>query len=99
MKIRIVQAGYETFNGLLGDVKFENGLSIKDVSGEQAAYVRSIFTTEEVSDEQSDESAQSDSVDPQAQKDLTPEGQDEGEKPQEQAELTLEGQDAEGAAE
>lgn len=43
MKIRIVQAGYETFTGLLGDVKFEGGVSVRDVSEQQAAYVGAMF--------------------------------------------------------
>lgn len=43
MKIRIVQAGYETFTGLLGDVKFEGGVSVREVSEQQAAYVGAMF--------------------------------------------------------
>lgn len=43
MKIRIVQAGYESFTGLLGDVKFEGGVSVRDVSEQQAAYIGSMF--------------------------------------------------------
>lgn len=43
MKIRIVQSGYETFTGLLGDVKFEGGVSVREVSEQQAAYVGAMF--------------------------------------------------------
>jgi len=90
MKIRIVQAGYETFTGLLGDVKFENGLSVKDAAPEQFAYVRSLFVAEEVAEEVVESDGD---TNPQGGEELTPEGQEEDQKPQEQAELTSEGQE------
>lgn len=98
MKIRIVQAGYETFTGLLGDVKFEDGVSVKDVSAEQFAYIRSMFVVEEVAEEVVESDGD---TNPQGGEELTPEGQEEDQKPQERAELTSEGQNetAEGAAE
>lgn len=55
MKMRIVQAGFEGFTGLLGDVKFEDGVSVKDVSAEQFAYVRAMFVVEQVEDEAQDQ--------------------------------------------
>ena len=91
MKIRIIQAGYETFTGLLGDVKFEDGVSVADVSAEQFAYVRAMFV---VAEEVSEEVVESDGdTNPQGGEELTPEGQEEDQKPQEQAELTSEGQE------
>lgn len=46
MKIRITQSGYEAFCGLLGDVKFDNGVSVGDANEQQIAYVAAMFTTE-----------------------------------------------------
>jgi hypothetical protein len=46
MKIRIVQHGFESFSGLLGDVRFEDGLSVAEVNAQQADYVRAMFVTE-----------------------------------------------------
>lgn len=51
MKIRITQSGYQTFTGLLGDVKFEGGTSVNEVSDQQAAYVAAMFTVESFSEE------------------------------------------------
>lgn len=51
MKIRITQSGYESFCGLLGDVKFDNGVSVSDASEQQVAYVAAMFTTETFEDE------------------------------------------------
>jgi hypothetical protein len=48
MKLKIVQTGYESFTGLLGDVKFEDGVSVKDTTPEQYAYIRAMFVVEEV---------------------------------------------------
>ena len=89
MKIRIVQTGYETFTGLLGDVKFEDGVSIADVSEQQAAYVGSMFVV--VPDGETvagPVEANQPVVDP-ADVPPLPEGQS--------AELTPEGQNTEGA--
>lgn len=80
MKIRIVQTGYETFTGLLGDVKFEDGLSVIDVSNEQFAYVRSMFIVEEVQGEDQGE-------------EVTSEGQEGAETAPEGTEVTSEGQE------
>lgn len=71
MKVRIVQAGFETFSGLLGDMKFEGGVSTKDVSAEQLAYIRAMFVIEEF--EEAEE--------------LPSEEQDQGETPPEGADL------------
>lgn len=51
MKIRIIQLGFETFSGLLGDVHFDNGVSVDEVSDIQAEYVRAIFVTENIEPE------------------------------------------------
>lgn len=51
MKIRITQSGYEAFCGLLGDVKFENGVSVGEASEQQVAYVAAMFITETFEDE------------------------------------------------
>ena len=37
MKIRITQSGYEAFCGLLGDVKFDNGVSVGNANEQQVA--------------------------------------------------------------
>lgn len=71
MKIRITQLGFEAFTGLLGDVHFEGGVSVSDVSEQQAAYVRAMFVTEEVTPS---EQEGSESTGKSAE--LTPEGQE-----------------------
>ena len=55
MKIRIVQQGYQTFTGLLGDVKFENGESTTSVSPQQAAYVAAMFVSETIDEVDAEE--------------------------------------------
>ncbi len=57
MKIRIIQSGYETFTGLLGDVKFDNGVSVGQASEQQVAYVAAMFITETFEDSEADQDA------------------------------------------
>lgn len=45
MKIRIIQAGFEFFTDWVGDVKFVDGVSVNEVSEQQAQFVRALFTT------------------------------------------------------
>lgn len=46
MKLKITQAGYQTFNGMLGDVTFVEGVSVADVSKESAAGITAIYQAE-----------------------------------------------------
>lgn len=99
MKIRIVQTGYETFTGLLGDVKFEDGVSVADVTKQQMDYVGSMFV---VAPEDEPVEGVVDPIvtapaAPEQVEDLTPEGQNTAEEGAEAAHLTPEGQNAEGA--
>lgn len=57
MKIRIVQQGYRTFTGMLGDVKFENGESTTSVSPQQAAYVAAMFVSETIDEVDAEQAA------------------------------------------
>lgn len=45
MKIRIIQAGFESFTDWVGDVKFVDGVSVDEVSEQQAQFVRALFVT------------------------------------------------------
>lgn len=51
MKLRITQAGMQSYTGLLADVWFADGVATTDMSEQQIAYVRSLFEVEEVSEE------------------------------------------------
>jgi hypothetical protein len=88
MKIRIVQTGYETFTGLLGDVKFENGLSASDVSEQQAAYIGAMFVIAKDDEPVDGPIASNKTVVDPADVPLMPEGQT--------TDLNPEGQKAEG---
>lgn len=97
MKIRIVQTGYETFTGLLGDVKFENGVSVADVSKQQMDYVGAMLVVTP------EDEPINGPVDPivapiNAPEDLISEGQETTEAPVESADLPSEGQEDQGAA-
>lgn len=94
MKIRIVQSGYETFTGLLGDVSFQDGVSKKDVSDQQAAYVGAMFTCESFEDEAPQEPQESqEPQEPQAPVDEAPSQEQNGEEtPEPTPEVTSEGQ-------
>jgi hypothetical protein len=50
MKIKITEAGSESFNGWIGDVEFVNGLSVADQSEQAIAHVGAIYSTELVED-------------------------------------------------
>jgi len=67
MKIRIIQVGFETFTGLLGDVHFQDGVSVADVSEQQAAYVRAMFVTA-IEGETSESSGQGDQASEEARR-------------------------------
>jgi hypothetical protein len=62
MKIRIVQHGFESFSGLLGDVRFEDGLSVSEVNAQQADYVRAMFVTEIVEVAEGEQAAADEAV-------------------------------------
>ena len=46
MKLRLIQAGYETFTGQMGAVFFEDGLSTGDVSEMDAVRMSAVFQCE-----------------------------------------------------
>lgn len=48
MKLKITQGGWSSFCGHLGQVLFENGLSVEDVSKGDAAFLAGILQVEEV---------------------------------------------------
>ncbi|MDY7537608.1 hypothetical protein RGU72_04985 [Undibacterium sp. 5I1] len=48
MKIKLIQAGYEAFSGPLGDVVFDNGTSVTDVSEQSAGGIASIYQVERI---------------------------------------------------
>lgn len=51
MKIKLIDAGYEKFSGHFGTVLFEDGVSVNDVSDEQARFFASILGVRCVDDE------------------------------------------------
>jgi hypothetical protein len=48
MKLRLTQAGYESYTGLLGNLHFTNGTSDLDVSVETAAGIANILQCERI---------------------------------------------------
>ena len=48
MKVKITQSGWSSFCGHLGQVLFENGVSVEDVSKGDAAFLAGILQIEEV---------------------------------------------------
>lgn len=48
MKVKITQGGWQTFCGHLGQVLFENGVSVEDISKGDAAFLAGILQIEEV---------------------------------------------------
>lgn len=43
MKIKLIEQGYDSFNGYFGTVLFENGVSVSDVSDAEARFFASIL--------------------------------------------------------
>lgn len=54
MKIKITQAGSESFNGWIGDVEFVNGVSVTDQPEQAIAHVGAIYSIELVEDVQAE---------------------------------------------
>lgn len=81
MKIRIVQSGYETFNGLLGDVRFVDGESVHEVTAQQASYVSAMFTCEMVEAEAEAPQADADQADADQADTPAADATDEGQPP------------------
>ena len=52
MKLKIVQSGFETYTGLLGDVTFTNGVSDRDLNAAEIANLTTLFAAELVADEE-----------------------------------------------
>lgn len=48
MKIRVVEAGFENYTGMLGNVMFENGVSVSEPSGFDVARLTSLMRFENV---------------------------------------------------
>ena len=48
MKVKITQSGWSGFSGLLGQVMFENGISVEDIGKGDAAFLAGILQVEEV---------------------------------------------------
>lgn len=46
MKVRLTQAGFETYNGQMGVIFFENGLSLDDVSRMDAVRIAAVMSAE-----------------------------------------------------
>jgi hypothetical protein len=46
MKIKIVQEGYESFTGNLGDIQFAGGFSVTNVDADTAAGIAAIYEVE-----------------------------------------------------
>lgn len=64
MRIKLVQSGYETFTGGLGNVDFVDGLSVGSVSKESAAGIAAILQTEVVTEDTLVDVALDDTTDP-----------------------------------
>ena len=58
MKIKITQAGSESFNGWIGDVEFVNGVSVTDQPEQAIAHVGAIYSIELVEDVQAEAEAE-----------------------------------------
>jgi len=58
MKIKITQAGSESFNGWIGDVEFVNGVSVSDQPEQAIAHVGAIYSIELVEDVQAEAEAE-----------------------------------------
>jgi predicted nucleotidyltransferase len=54
MKVKLTQAGMETYSGLLGDVVFQDGVSSTELSAAQVAALLSIYVGEIMNGEDSE---------------------------------------------
>lgn len=48
MKIRLIESGYESLTGMFGEIEFDNGVSVHDVSPVQARFLSSIVRIESI---------------------------------------------------
>ena len=59
MKLKIIQAGFESYSGQLGNVAFKDGVSLHDVNEIESAFVRALMVTEVIEGEASEQGDQS----------------------------------------